>query len=282
MIWGVALLGNLWHNREWNRLSQLSMLVVSAIIGISVVAYLSSIYNPGDRMGLFFDRVSPRNALNAAIVYYKDIFFSRYALYSYPIVALLVCSGCFIKENRLRVLAWLTLVNGLLFPFVFSTDVVMLPFGWHYVVIVAVFLVGPLFDSLYDREKRYRKLAFAGMVIYSFACLVLSYAYNISKYEKCNSVLEKELALMIPQGSLVYGPICHYFCAFDTRYYSDHYYTDLPLQLDFDYLIFNSRDLPLYPMSVEIYNRIPDYELMYSRDTKQYGMVQVFQRKAEK
>ena len=282
MLWGVALLGNLLRKHDWKRLPQLSMLVVSAIIGISVVAYLSSIYNPSDRMGLFFDRVSPRNAFNAALVYYKDIFFSRYALYSYPIVALLVCSGCFIKENRLRVLAWLTLVNGLLFPFVFSTDVVMLPFGWHYVVIVAVFLVGPLFDSLSDWKERCRRLAFASMVLYSFACLVLSYAYNISKYEKCNSVMEKELASMIPQGSLVYGPICQYFCAIDTRYYSDHYYTDLPLRLDFDYLIFNSRDLPLYPMSVEMYNRIPEYDLIYSRDTKQYGTVQVFQKKAEK
>lgn len=282
LIWGMALLGNLLRNRDWKRLPQLLVLLVSAVIGISVVACLSSIYNPGDRMGLFFDRVSPRNAFNAALVYYKDVFFSRYALYSYPIVALLVCAGCFIKERKLRILAWLTLVNGLLFPVVFSTDVVMLPFGWHYVVIVAVVLVGPLFDSMSDWSARYRKSAFAGMVLYSFVCLALSYAYNVSKYERCNSVMEKELASMIPQGSLVYGPICQYYCAIDTRYYSDHYYTDRPLQLDFDYLIFNSRDLPLYPMSLEIYNRIPEYDLIYSRDTKQYGTVQVFQRKVEK
>ena len=282
MFWGLALLVDLWRNHEWKRLPQLLLLVASAIFGLSVVTLLSSYYNPRIGMGSLLDRASPRNAFNAASVYYKGIFFSRYALYSYPIVALLVCSGCFIKENRSRVLAWLTLVNGLLFPFVFSTDVVMLPFGWHYVVIVAVFLVGSLFDSLLNREKRFRKLAFAGMVLYSFACLVLSYAYNISKYEKCNSVMGKELASMIPQGSLVYGPICQYYCAIDTRYYSDHYYTDLPLQLDFDYLIFNSRDLPLYPMSVEIYKRIPEYDLIYYRDTKQYGTVQVFQRKAEK
>lgn len=281
MFMGFALLSELLRNREWKRWIHLSLFVITAIVGVCFVAWLATVYNP-DIGGSIFERASPRNAFNAALVYYKDIFFSRYALYSYPIVALLVCSGCFIKENRLRILAWLTLVNGLLFPFVFSTDVVMLPFGWHYVVIVAVFLVGPLFDSLSTQEQRFRKLAFVGAVFYSFVCLVLSYVYNITKYEKCNSVMEKELASKIPQGSLVYGPICQYFCAIDTRYYSDHYYTDLPLQLDFDYLIFNSRDLPLYPMSLEIYHRIPDYDLIYSRDTKQYGTVKVFQRKAEK
>ena len=278
LFMGIALLGELWRNREWKRLPQMSLLVMAAVLGIGIVAILSSIYNPSERTGLFFDRVSPRNAINAAAIYFKVIFLSRYALYSYPIVLLLVSVGRFVKEKRLRVLAWFTLINGLLFPFVFSTDVVMLPFGWHYVVLIGVALSAPLMDFVDTRKTSSwsRKLIHASLLLYAVVCLAFSYVYNAMKYEKCNSVLEKDMAEIIPQGSLVYGPICMYFCAIDTHYYSDHYYTDSPLHFDFDYLIFNSRDLPLYPMSQDLYGRVADYDLKYSRSTKQYGMVQVF------
>ena len=280
-FWGIYLLVEQCKKHDRNSWPQLLSFVVFAIAGIGLVAYLSSVYNPIERSDMFLDRVSPRNALNAAMVYYNDIFLSRYALYSYPTVAVLICAGALINERKLRVLAWITLINGFLFPFVFSTDVVMLPFGWHYIVIIAVILVAPLWDSLEEKLIiwRRKRLAVSIFVSYAVVCLALSYVYNAKKYEKCNTVMSKDLISIIPKESLVYGPICQYFCAIESRYYSDHYYTNYPLQLDFDYLIFNSRDLPLYPMSQELFKRVSDYDLVYSRETKQYGKVQVYQKK---
>lgn len=279
LFFGVALLIDVCQGQEWKRLSQLAVLVVAALLGIGLLFLLSLHYNEESTSSLLFSRASLTNWKESVSFYYKEVFVSRYAIYSFVVLLILVLTTLYVKERRVSLLAFLSIINGLSFPFLFSTDLMMVGYGWSYVSLISVILVAPLADAL-PLSKLLKKWAFAGMVLYSMGCFSLSYYYNYKvKYERCNSVLGQDVSKIIPKGAVVYGPLRQWFCAIETTYYSDHYRYELPKE--FDYLIFNSQDKELYENNERVLPLIDSYELIYNRDTKQYGEVLVYKKRKE-
>lgn len=276
-FFGVALLISIWRDRDWKRLSQLTVLVFAALIGLGLLFGLSLHYNEGSTTSMLFGRASLTNWKEAVSFYYKEVFASRFAVYSFVVLLVLILTSMFVKDRRVTFLAFLSIINGLSFPFFFSTDLMMVGYGWNYVSLISVILVAPLADAL-PLSRSLKKWAFAGMVLYSIGCFSLSYYYNYKvKYERCNSVLGQDISKIIPKGAVVYGPVRQWFCAIETTYYSDHYRYELPKE--FDYMIFNSQDKELYENNEVVSPLIDSYELIYNRDTKQYGEVMVYKRK---
>ena len=225
---------------------------------------------------MLFNRASPTNWKEAVSFYYKEVFVSRFAVYSFVVLLILFFTSMYVKDRRTSLLAFLFIINGLSFPFFFSTDLMMVGHGWNYVTLVSTLLVAPLADAL-PLSKLLKKLFFCGMILYSICCISLTYYYNFKvKYERCNSVLRHDVSRIIPKGAIVYGPIRQWFCAIETEYYSDHYRYELPLE--FDYLIFNSQDKDIYENNGKVLPTIDSYKLIYCKETKQYGEVTVYKK----
>lgn len=166
LFFGVALLIDVWHSRDWKRLSQLTVLVAAALIGLGLLFWLALHYNEGSTSYGLFNRASLTNWKEAVPFYYKEVFVSRFAVYSYVVLLVLILTSMFVKDRRVTFLAFLSIINGLSFPFFFSTDLMMVGYGWNYVSLISVILVAPLADAL-PLSRSLKKWAFAGMVLYS-------------------------------------------------------------------------------------------------------------------
>ena len=273
---GLALLIDVCHCQDWKRLGQLTFFVFAALAGLGVLLLLSLHYNESSTPFVLLNRASPMNWKEAVSFYYKEVFVSRNAVYSFVMLLILIFTSIYVKDRRTSLLALLFIINGLSFPFFFSTDLMMVGLGWNYVTLVSTILVAPLADAL-PLSKSLKKLFFCGMILYSICCFSLSCYYNFKvKFERCNSVLRHDFSMIIPKGAIVYGPIRQWFCAIETVYYSDHYRYELPLE--FDYLIFNSQDKDLYENNEKVLPTIDSYKLIYCKETKQYGEVTVYKK----
>ena len=273
---GVALLYQTIREKRWINLAHLTILMVAAIMAIGSIAWVSYVYN-GAGEDYVSTRFSMSNIWVALPVYLKDYVLSKHAIYLFP---LLVISLYSFKNNdaRVRLLGIMNIVYFALFPFLFSTDLMMVGLGHDYVAILGTLLIAPCIDRFIN--VRYKKVLWAVFALYCLLNIGMSYAYNYKvKFEKCNTVLAKELRAIIPEEAIVFAPIRQYPAIMENRCYTDHYWKQLPET--YDYIVLNSQDKDIYYNSIEIQKYLDNYELIYERVTKQYGTVNVYINKSK-
>jgi hypothetical protein len=87
---------------------------------------------------------------------------------------------------------------------------------------------------------------------------------------------------MIPKGSKVFGPIRQWPMLMETEYVSDHAKYDIGEATDYDYVITNSQDIEYFPVYQEFIPVLKDhFDLISEKQTRQYGLIQVYRKKAE-
>lgn len=272
---GVVLLFQTIRDKHWIRIMHLSVLLVAAVAAIGSIAWVSSVYN-----GVGEDYVSSRFSISnigAALPMYVKYGLSKHALYMIPLVVLVVWS-CRSKDERVQIISYLTLAYVIVFPFLFSTDLMMIGLGYDYVAILGTLLIAPCVNAM--ENMRYNKMigiVFAGYCVLNMG---ISYYYNYKvKYEKCNTILCHELRTLIPKEATVFAPIRQYPAIMENICYTDHYWKTLPQT--YDYIILNSQDKDIYANSIEIQKQMLNYELIYERETRQYGTVNVYINKSK-
>ena len=275
---GILLLAEGLRDKNKKGLVNLIPLLLSAIVSVLAVAWVSKTYNVAGE-SYIKDRLSFKLIGEALPMYFKEAFLSKTTLSFLPLLAVILIMSFKNKENR--GLAWVALAYFLVFPFLFSADLMMLGLGIDYVALVGVVLAAPFLEQSLANRGKWMSPVF---VIYCLGCLGLTYYYNYAvKYEKANTVLAKELPAVVPDGSKVFGPIRQWPMLMKTNYQSEH--TVLPIEAveSYDYVILNSQDVELYP-SYACFLPIDDdkMELMYERNTRQYGIIKVYKTKTKK
>ena len=266
---GVYLFVKYVKEKNWKGVFQLMVLLMAALASVAAVAYVSKVYN-GEAENYVSERFSLKGIAEAVPVYFKRAFLSKYLVYMLPLSAILVYEAWKDKENK--VLAVLGLVHLGLFPVFFSTDLEMVDLGLDYVVYVATLLMAPFLSRL---TRRYWRILF---LCYCLGSLGLSYYYNFGvKYERANSVLGVELPTVVPKGEKVFGPIRQWPMLMETCYQSDHKSNPIHDIDDYDYYVLNTQDTAFF-RSYRVFlpyvgSRL---ELVYERQTRQYGTVQVY------
>ena len=271
---GVVLLYQTIQDKKWINVAHLAILMVAAIVAIGSIAWVSHVYN-GEGEDYVAARFSMSNIWAAFPVYLKMFFLSKHALYMSPLL-LIILWNIRSKESRVRMLSIMGLVYFVIFPFLFSTDLEMVELGVDYVAIFGTVLIAPCVD--YICENRWRRVCRYVFAAYCLMNIGISYYFNYClKYELCNSILQKELKAIIPSNAIVYVPLRQYPMLLANRCFSDHYWKILPET--YDYIVLNNQDKDVYYNSIEIQKQLRTYQLIYERDTKQYGTVKVFMHK---
>ena len=269
---GMHLLVRTIKEKDKNGILRLVLLVAAAAVSVLAVAWVSRIYN-GAGESYVKDRFSTKDIWLAVPVYFKEAFLSKASLSFIPLLAVLVIESLGEKKNR--ELAWAALGVFLLFPFLFSTDLMMVGMGLDYVATVGLVLTAPFLERVLSQKKRW--IAF-GFCAYCLGCLGISYYFNYGvKYEKANSMLAEELPSIIPEGSKVFGPLRQWPMLMQTDYQSDHTVLPIGNVESYDYVIMNSQDTAFYS-TYEAFLPINDskLELVYEKPTRQYGTVRVY------
>lgn len=273
-IIGLMLLVGEIREKNWTTILQLSVLFIAAVAAIGSIAWVSNIYN-GEGENYVSERFSMSNLGEALPEYIKSAFLSKHVLYM-PFLLCVALFCCFNTDNRVKVLAFITIIYAILFPFLFSTDFAMIGLGGDYVALIATLLIAPCVDKY--KVYKYGKIILGIFALYSFANMGISYYFNYKvKYEKANTVLAVELPSLIPHDAIVYTPIRQYPMLMHYTCFSDHTWTEMPSSYDF--IVQNSQDKDIYSNSQRVYSTLDDYELIYERDTKQYGLIKVFKHK---
>lgn len=271
---GVSLLIKALCGKHWQKVAQLLLLVVAAVVSVVAVAYVSKVYN-GAGENYVNERFSAKGIFKAVPVYFKEAFLSKTALSLLPMLAVVVYEIW--KDAANRTLAIVAAAHFMVFPFLFSTDLMMVGIGLDYFVFMATLLVAPMLEQLMQR-----KWLVTVFCVYCLGVLGLSYYYNyVVKYEKANSVLSAELQTVIPKGAKVFGPIRQWPMLMETDYQSDHTcHPILPIG-DYDFVVVNSQDEQIYgayrcllPVDEDV------MALVYEKNTLQYGVVKVYKKKA--
>ena len=273
---GVWLLVQTIRSRQWIKIAHLSLLLVAASAAILSMAYISSRYDIASG-GNMSARFSMKNIAVALPEYLKEFFCSKTTLY---MIVLLPVIGwcCANREKRVRTLAYITIAYLILFPFLFSTDMMMIGLGADYVALIGTILIAPCVERVL--EFRYKKVYISIFSLYCVMNFGISYYFNYHvKYEKCNSILENELRAIVPTDAVVFTPLRQYPMVMENKCYSDHYRGKLPV--NYGYIIMNSQDKDVYYHTIEIQKQMEDYELIYERTSKQYGMVNVYKNKSK-
>ena len=268
---GVYMLIKSIKTKEWKLIIQLLPLLFAALLALVLVTYLSSKYNEANSVVL--ERFSVSKASMALPIYFKSALTSKDIIYIYPLI--LLCGWCAFTKFKYKELAIIALIHFAIFPFLFSTDLMMVGLGLDYYVVIATMLLAPCLDSIQNRKWLTPILA-----LYCVMNLGISYYYNyMVKYEKTNTILATDLQSIIPQGAKVFGPLRQWPMVMGTDYQSDHTCYDVLPQEQYDFIILNSQDTPNYAPYKEI---LPidesKMELVYSRETKQYGVVEVYKK----
>ena len=254
---------------------RLALLILAAVASVLAVAWVSKIYN-GAEESYVRDRFSAKDIWLAVPVYFKEAFLSKASLSFLPLMAILVVES--FRDKKIQGLAWAALGVFLLFPFLFSTDLMMVGMGLDYVAAVGMVLTAPFFEKVLSQKKRWVTL---GICACCLGCLGISYYFNYRvKYEKANSVLAEELPSIIPKNSKVFGPLRQWPMLMQTDYQSEHTVQPIEDVETYDFFILNTQDTTFYS-TYDLFLPVDEskMELVYEKPTRQYGMIQVFKIK---
>ena len=145
-IAGVWMLVQTIRSRQWMKIAHLSILLVAAIAAILSMAYISSRYDIASG-GSISARFSMRNIMVAMPEYLKEFFCSKTTLYMIVLLPMIGWSNVN-SEKRVRTLAYITIAYLILFPFLFSTDLMMIGLGADYVALIGTILIAPCVERV--------------------------------------------------------------------------------------------------------------------------------------
>ena len=268
---GVALLYQTIREKRWINLTHFTILMVAAIMAIGSIAWVSYVYN-GAGEDYISTRFSMSNIWAAFPVYLKVFFKSKHSLYILPLL-LVILWNIRSKVACVRALSIISFTYFIIFPILFSSDLEMVELGTDYVAILGTLLIAPSADDIY--RNRWSKIWCLLFAIYCIMNIGISYYFNYRvKYEPCNTILQNELKTIIPSDAIVYTPLRQYPMLLMNKCYSDHYSKQLPIR--YDYIIINSQDEKRYVNTVEIKDLLDQYDMVYVKYTKQYGVIKVY------
>ena len=272
-IAGVSLLIQIIQTRKWLKMTHLAILMLSAIVAIGSMMYISKHYDIASGPAML-GRFSMGNIVAAIPEYIKSVFLSKHVLYM-PLLLVVIILSNRNDEKSPRTIAAISIVYIVLFPFLFSTDLEMIGLGADYIALLGTILIAPCVERVL--KFRYKKVYISIFSLYCVMNLGISYYFNYHvKYEKCNSILEDELRAIVQKDAVVFTPLRQYPMVMKNKCYSDHYRGKLPTS--YDYIILNSQDKDMYYHSINVQKQMDNYELIYERETKQYGMITVYKR----
>ena len=273
-IMGTLLVIN--DARSHNLKQDFLKLLIFLCSGLAVIITLYCLSS--DSSGIT-ERYSLSNIKNSIPFYLKESFLSRQVIVTVPTLAIII-SQLFGKRNKLsKYLSITALAVFVIFPVLFTTDIMMVGLGLDYVAIISIFVFPFLIKDITQNLHKSRFLLI-GISLFCAANIAISYYYNFAvKYEKVNSILSKEMNEIIPEGANVFGAIRLWPFAMNTMYISDHYRLELPDYDGLDYIITSSQDIDRYSS----YNKYKPYlmegNIVYSKETRQYGTVNVYKCK---
>lgn len=273
-LMGIVLVWDSFKQHSFRK--ELPKLAFLLIAGISVIVTL---YLHADNSAGISERYSISNIKNSIPFYYKELFLSRHVIETVTFVSITIYELLFCKNKLVKYLSIIGFATLILFPMLFTTDLMMVGLGLDYVAIIAVFIFPNFIEDICAHLKRESiiHLAVTGFCIFNLA---LSYYYNFSvKYEKTNSVLEEELNNIIPESSNVFGPLRLWPFAMKTYYISDHYRKNLLEYDELDYIITSSQDLSTYTSYQKYLSFLYEENVVYIKETQQYGTIKVYKCK---
>lgn len=281
-IFGIYLLLFFINKKSFVSLAFLTCLLIAAILGLFTIIYVSVKYNFVDSN--VATGIETRTILNSSMkeiqeglkVYIKTFFVSRHAIYSYVCLFFLACGAIKNDNYTIKAISICTLLFFFFFPLFFPSDLAMIGLSLDYVMAMELVVFASIFDTIYNNSQ-HKKTFIYSFYAYCLINFVVTISFNASKYSNDNDLLYKDVHRLIPSDSMCFGSIRQWFLVPETNFISDHYRGVMPPYESFDYLIINSVDEnnPKYTH----YNFFEDkssYELIYSKDTKQYGVVSVY------
>lgn len=275
---GCSLLWEVIETKDWKRIWQMLLLVVSAIAVVLSMVYLNSILNESLDSNSIMSRFSMMNAIEAIKISMKHVFI-KHGIYTIPFLALNLYA--IVKIKHVRWIAIPNIVFVFTFPILFSTDLAMVGNSALYYSLVSIIVCCYVVNQLFEKKINSR-MQIGILIIMSLLCVFnwgVSTAFNyLKRYEKCNTILAKDIDVLVPDNSLVYGAIRFWPFKMKSTYFCDHNGKE-NVPSEFDFLILNSQDEYTYK-DVAIMQHVvatkDQYELIYTKQTKQYGIVTIW------
>ena len=273
-LFGMYLVVEAIQAKNHRYLLRLTILLFVACCSIYLLYFVSDFYN--SESSDLTKRIYWHDLTAALHEYFLTFFFSKYSVFVcvlFPFLFFAFKSG----NPIIIILSKVTITFFIVFPFLFSADLKMIGLGLDYVMLLNLIVVGGVLEYFSFKILKHRGF-FWGLYLFCAMNYGITLFYNYSKYEDVNTSMENDISKIIPKNAVVFGPIRQWFCAMETRYYSDHYRLKLPPCNYFDYIIFNSQDQEIYHNYGHFETCLSDFELVYSKETKAYGMVNVYKK----
>lgn len=280
---GCTLLFKIIQQKEWKRLSHMVLLVAAALLVIISLMYANKIFNHSSDATVFINRLTITSIYEAISTYLK-MMFVRHGIYTIPFLLLNIFA--LIKYKEIRWLTISTILFVVTFPLIFSSDLHMLGNSIIYFSLLSIVLCAYLANSFFDAPMvncKRRKIIFGLLCLYCLGNQAISMMYNYYRYEKCNSILAKEISGIVPENKLIFGSMrfwpflmnAEWFCEMNRK-------QNVPNK--FEYIILSSQDVSerdeLNPKIVkDVINKIEEYDIVYMRATKQYGLITIYKCK---
>lgn len=276
---GCSLLHNIIKTKEWRQLYHMLILIITAGLVVITLVTMNKIVNDAETSNGIMNRFSMGNAMEAMVVSMKHVFI-KHGVYTIPFLLVQVYTA--IKYKTLR---WITIPNLIFiftFPLLFSTDLAMVGNSVLYYsllsIVVCCMLIKDWFCQFNISNKR-QSLLLLLCILFCIFNWGISTTFNyIKRYEKCNSILAKDIDTIVPDNSLVFGSIRFWPFKMNSTYYCDHNGME-NIPTEYDYLILSSVDEQLFK-DTELMKRIEDskekYKTIYTRNTKQYGTITIW------
>lgn len=273
-LFGMYLVTEAIQAKNHRYLLRLTILLFAACFSVYLLYSVSDIYN--NESSVLTERLYWLDLREAINEYFRTFFFSKYSVFVFGLFPFLFLA--FKSDNsKIKILSAVTIAYFIVFPFLFSADLKMIGLGLDYVMLLNLIIVGGVLEYSSFRIFKHRAF-FLGLYFFCTMNYAVTLFYNYSKYENVNTSMQNDISKIIPKNAVVFGPIRQWFCAMETRYYSDHYRLKLPPCNSFDYLIFNSQDQVIYHNYRHFESCLSDFVLVYSKQTKAYGIVNVYKK----
>jgi hypothetical protein len=200
------------------------------------------------------------------------------AIYFLPLLFLLL-AGLFLKKNN-----HLAFYSSLMGCFVFCTSLVLFSSSGFDMLIPYVLIFSILNIAFIINNNRSRFILIA-LSSYLIVLLGANIYYDVNKYEPANSLLAKELAVIVPENAKIIGPIEFWMFLPKTRFKATIYrwaqevdFVQLPLEFDY-YLLFSKDRHNKNKYINKINKTLRQYtgaKLVYTTYSKNYGKIELF------
>ena len=291
---GAELLYDAWVQHSWKQAGMLIMLVAAAAAVLLSITLINA-----QVQGIAVSQGAEVLRTRTAIVpnfgerlwdYVQEVFFSKHCLYTLPFLLLLIIVACKKECGFAQHLSWIGIAYVVIYPFVFSADKAMIANAVDYLCTVGIVVFASVLPcvkkTLTHGQNKWFNWLLAIYIVANFAIItVFNWCF---RYDKANSVLQEEVDAIIPDGAKVYGTQDMWCFKMNSDFRS--IVSRLPDREPdyFDYMLTDGRLETKYDRYFLVtFHQMLDYaeenwELVYCRETMQYGKVRIFKRPQEK